>query len=402
MSNTMHLWPEVPVRKDGQITVSMTIEAPGKHRRNLWYSIPESYEECLSKNADPFIIAIIYLVMQSGSSCHIHGEVSPSLLYNLNDFQSAWTTWIPTFTKGVIHADCEKEPVIVQQRDEGVVTFSGGVDSCFTVFSQVHKIVNPSPCPLTAGIMVHGFDIPLEQTDTFASAMDRSRSLLSSLDLELIPIKTNYQELGINWTHSFGAAAASCLALFSGRFKEGFISQNLTYGESLKVLEGSNPLTERLFSSDSFKILPGGMEYNRASKIYTMRNWEAFLNYLRVCWQGPKKDRNCCECEKCMRNILAFRALGLGLPTCFSKDVDDHTIKSLNLGSGNLAEVRYGGLAELAKTHGVGGEWLNILEKKLIAIRHLKRTQDSNFWQGYRWLRRRAGKAIAPLRHRNR
>ena len=401
MANTMHLWPEAPVRHDGLITASAVIESPGEDQKKLWYSFSESQETSLSKNADPFVIGSIYLIMQSGYNVQVHGEVSPSLLCNLEDFQAAWVVWMPHLKKVIINADREIEPTYTQQQNESVVAFSGGVDSCFAAYSQAHAYVRPNPNRLTAGIMVQGFDIPLDQADTFASAMKRSKALLSSLGLETIPVATNYKELGADWIHSFGAATASCLALFSGRFKVGFISQGLTYSEINLLHEGSNPITDPLTSSDSFRVIASNTEFDRASKIYAMRDWKEFLRYLRVCHQGPQKDQNCCECEKCMRNILTFRAMGLGLPPCFSKDIDGPTIKSLTLGWGSLPEIRYSGLAQMAKEHGVQGEWINILQKKLAVIKRLKWIQSSLIMRAYRWVRRRAGRSLAPLRHKN-
>lgn len=400
MEKRTHIWHEEPERHDGRIIVSAVLEVPGSDRKKLWYSMPIEYETFLSKNADPFVIGTIYMIMQSGYDTQVHGEVSPSLLCNLEEFQSIWVSWMPDLKKSIIQANQEIEPVYSHQRNESVVAFSGGVDSCFTVFSQNHGPVRPNPSRLTAGVMVHGFDIPLDQIDAFESALEQSRTLLTSMGLDLIPIQTNYQALGMDWSHSFGAGAASCLALFSGRFKVGFISQGLTYGEFGLLHEGSNPLTDPLLSSDTFRIIPAGTNFDRASKIYSMRNWEEFLRYLRVCWQGPQKDQNCCECEKCMRNILTFRALGLGLPPCFKKDISTVTIKSLGLGTGFLPEIRYGGLAQLAAAHNTEGEWITILEKRLEAIRHLRRTQHSKFWQLYRKSRRRIGKMRASFRQK--
>jgi len=393
----LHVWPQEPVRRDGRIVVSSAIEVPNEGRKTLWYSIPESQADNLSGNADPFVIGLIYLFMQSGHDVHVHGEVSPSLLFNLEEFQSVWTTWLPKLKSVSIIADSEKETVCTQPRDESVVAFSGGVDSCFTAYSQVHGPVRSHPCRLTAGVMVQGFDIPLDQPDFFDSAVKQSRNLLSSIGLDLIPIATNYRDLVEDWTHSFGAANASCLALFSGRFRVGFISQGLTWREFHLLHEGSNPITDPLLSSDSFRILPAGTAFERAEKIYAMREWKEFLQYLRVCWQGPQRDRNCCECEKCMRNILTFRSLGLGLPPCFPKDVEDGLIETIGLGAGHLPEIRYGELANLARANKVQGKWTDILEKRLAAIRHLDRTRHSIFWRVYRGGRRRVKRMTAPL-----
>ena len=397
MTDVIHLWPQGSVQKNGKITISTIIEMPKEKKKTLWYSVPENHKEHLSINADPFVIAVIYLIMQSGFDARIHGEVSPSLLYNLEDFQTAWTAWIPEFEKGDIQADHEKEPIFTQPRNESVVAFSGGVDSCFTVYSQAKSMFRPNPNKLTTGVMVQGFDIPLDQPDVFESAFKRSKTLVSSLGLNLIPISTNYQKIGANWIHSFGAAAASCLAIFSNKFRAGYISQNLTYKEAIEILEGSNPLTEPLLSSDTFKILPGGSQFDRAGKIFSMRNWQEFKDHLRVCWQGPQKDRNCCECEKCTRNILTFRALGLGLPPCFPKDISDSQIKTFFMGGKNFPKMRYGKLPAIAKARGEQGEWIKLLEKRLNYIKHMQRTKDSIPWRIQRKLKRLAKKIIMPI-----
>jgi hypothetical protein len=221
--------------------------------------------------------------------------------------------------------------------------------------------------------MIHGFDIPLEEPETFSSAAERSRTMLSSLGLELIPMATNYRALVADWSHSFGAAIGSCMMLFSGRFRVGLFGQGLTYNEFCLLHEGSNPLTDPLLSSDGFRVAPDGTAFDRASKILAMRNWDEFLRNLRVCWIGPQKDRNCCKCEKCIRNILTFRALGLGLPACFPEDVPDSGVGTLGLGPGALPEIRYGGLARLAAVHGVEGKWVGILEERLKLIKSLDR-----------------------------
>ena len=108
----MHLWPEAPVRRNGKVIVSAVIESPGEEQKKLWYSIPENQEASLSKNADPFVLGSIYLIMQSDYDVQIHGDVSPSLLCNLEDFQAAWAAWMPDLKKVTIKADREIEPTL--------------------------------------------------------------------------------------------------------------------------------------------------------------------------------------------------------------------------------------------------------------------------------------------------
>lgn len=369
MMSVVHIWPDRPVRRDGFLIASAAIETPGSDRCVIWYSFPESYEDSLNPSADPFIVGSIHKLMQSGHPVHVHGAVSPSLLRNLDEYQAAWTSWMPNLKRVTIHGDQEREIIPPEPREDAVVAFSGGVDSCFTAFRHARSTGLQRPYRPTAGVMVHGFDIPLEETTVFASASARSKKMLSSLGLDLIPVATNYRELVSDWSHSFGAAISSCLMLLSFRFQIGLIGQGLTYKEYHLLREGSNPLTDSMCSSNSFKIVPDGAEFDRASKIYTMKDWPEFSQHLRVCWQGPAKDQNCCMCEKCVRNILTFRALGLGLPSCFPLDVTDKAIERLGLGPGALPEIRYAGLADLAKEHGVAGNWSKLVERRLAYTR---------------------------------
>jgi hypothetical protein len=247
--------------------------------------------------------------------------------------------------------------------------------------------------------MVHGFDIPLREREAFTSAMERSKRMAASLGMDLIPVATNYKDVVEDWPHSHGAAVASCLALFGAGYREGLIGQTFTYGEIRHIAEGVNALTDPLLSSDYFRIVPDGAGFERADKIRVLGEWKEFLRDVRVCWQGPQKDRNCCVCEKCIRNILTFRALGLGLPPCFEHDVDEEQIRQLGMGEMTRAEIRYAGLAKLARTSGAAGRWVQIIEGRLAAERRAVRSRPVRVARG---LRRRLGRMLAKLKRKAR
>jgi hypothetical protein len=384
--SVLHLWPEEPRRKTDGIELSASIEIPGRKRLILWYKLPENRLSLVPPTSDHFVLGTIFLLMQIGGDVHVHGQVSPSLLRNLNEFQAAWKAMKPDLTCVDIRADLEREVVPAPDRDRAILTFSGGVDSCFTAYRHTRADGTRFQRNLSAGVMVHGFDIPLSDMEAFAAAAARSERMLKSLGLELITIATNYREIDADWTCSHGAAIASCLHLFSTSFAEGLIGQTFTYGELRYITEGVNALTDPLLSSDFFRIVPDGAAYKRSEKILTLSGWNEFLTDLRVCWEGPQKDRNCCACEKCMRNILTFRALGLGLPACFEHDIDDLQVRTLRLGDPFRADIRYGGLIKLADARGVTGPWLDILRKRLAAQRRAERSKALRLYRRFRSL----------------
>lgn len=330
-----HLWAEDTVEADGMIIVRATIEVPKKDRISLWYRIPSEYKLSISGNSDPFVIGVLFLTMAEGTDIKVHGEVSPSLLFNLEEFQAAWTCWRPNkYSKIEICADVEREQPLANNSDSAIAAFSGGVDSCFTVWRHHKKASGRSKSHVNSGLMIHGFDILLNEKEAFTRAAKKSAKMLRSLGLTLIPVATNFRELDQDWIDSHGAGLASCLMLFQGAYVSGLIASSSPYN-ALSLPWGSNPLTDWMFSSDSFKIIHDGASFIRREKIREITKWPEAMKFLRVCWEGENYERNCGRCEKCVRTILSFRVMGYGLPECFDQDISDDVILALNGLRGN-------------------------------------------------------------------
>ena len=50
---------------------------------------------------------------------------------------------------------------------------------------------------------------------------------------------------------------------------------------------------------------------------------------VRVCWAGESLDRNCGQCEKCLRTMLNFWAVALPVPAAFPNSLTPALIKSI-------------------------------------------------------------------------
>lgn len=355
-----HLWQEETVETDDSTTVSMTVESPNQERIRLWYRIPAEYTALIAGNCDPFVAATILLAMRWSASTLVHGQVSPSLLRNLEEFQAAWSAWEPERYRPIeISAEVEQEQLPAEPSDKAIVAFSGGVDSCFSVFRHRNSHCGRWQRNLQAGLMIHGFDIPLEQQEVFERAAEKSRAMLASLSVELIPMATNFRELPLDWENAFGTGAASCLMLLQGGYSTGIVGSSFPY-QALSFPYGSNPVTDWLLSSNAFQLVHDGAAFSRIDKMQAIADWQEALQNLRVCWQGPDKDRNCGRCEKCIRTILNFRILGVGLPECFEQDITDDQIRNVRVTSGPLTEMER--VLDAAKAAGISTSWVKALE----------------------------------------
>lgn len=361
-----HLWQEQVVENNGTVTVGVTIETPDRERNVLWYWVQAEHSTLLTKNCDPFVVATIFLAMSQGTDILVHGEVSPSLLQNLQEFQAVWSCWRPKQYRQVeITADIEQEHSVTNRLERAISAFSGGLDSCFTAFRHSQGKCGRSQRPLQAGLMVHGLDIPLSMPESFDRAMQKSQLALSSLGLELIPMATNFRNFKQNWEDAHGVAVASCLMLLQGGYSMGLIPSSDPYHAiDLSWGFGSNPLTDPLLSSKTFPIIHDGGAFSRPAKLMQIAEWPEALQNLRVCWEGKQKDRNCGYCEKCVQAILTFRALGLDLPPCFENDVTNQQIARV-LNGKLLSE--YAPILAFAKDRSISDSWVTVLEEFVYA-----------------------------------
>jgi len=366
MINKTHLWPEQPSETGDTITWGVTIENANNKCSHLWYRIPVEYKEIITAGCEPFVLGALFMAMSQATDLVVHGQVSPSLLRNLEEFQNAWISWRPEwYTKIEIMADRELESSKAVNSARAIMAFSGGVDASFTAWSHKKGQRGRLTCDIATGVMVHGFDIPLDRGDDFRFAAEKSTRMLASLGMTLIPVTTNFRELEGDWEDTHGAGLASCLMLFQDNYARGVIASTEPYN-SLVIPWGSNPITDPLLSGNSFQIIHDGAAFTRSEKIRTIAQWPEALRNLRVCWQGEQKDRNCGRCEKCVRTILNFRVMGIDLPECFEHDVTDQQILSLKgLRPGTPQFVSLEEILSTARTAAISESWVTALEQCL-------------------------------------
>jgi hypothetical protein len=191
--------------------------------------------------------------------------------------------------------------------------------------------------------------------------------MLASLRMELIPVATNYREQGGYWPHIFGAGLASCLMLLQGRFREGLIASGYSY-KNFSSPDGSNPVSDWMMSSDSFRIIHDGAAFYKPDKLRAISGWPEAMRHLRVCYEGERLDRNCCRCQKCVWTMLTFRMLGLGLPECFDRDISDLEILRMRYPEAGKVQSMQRLVARL-KEESCSASWVRALQLSVLINR---------------------------------
>jgi hypothetical protein len=390
-------------RVDNDLLISAILERPGERPTTVWYRISADIEEAraISVRADAFVVAFIFAAMRAGYPVRIHGAaLSPTLARNLEEYQLVWASWFPRRYQQVdLLADIEEEPIDLAETRGTIVAFSGGVDASFTVFRHQRQLCGRRTRSIDAALMVHGFDIPVEDQAAFDSAAARARQMLRSIGVPLVTVATNLKLVGDVWEDAFAAATASCLMMFEGSYRVGLIGSSEPYA-ALLLPWGSNPLSDPMLSSGNFGIIHDGAEASRSQKVSVIARWPEALQFLRVCWQGQDRDRNCGRCEKCIRTMLNFRVMGLPTPPCFDSGLNLRDISQLRqLNAGQASEFQQ--LLKLAKQASISEPWvseisrcvrrsqLKELAKKSYPIRLLRQTVLQNHHLAIIWERAR-------------
>lgn len=358
---TIHVWPQEVEIADGFVTRSALVE--DEKPFTLWFRTPVEHADLLCDRAESFVAGVLLLAMMRGANLRIHAPVSPSFLRNVEEVQAIWSCWHSDFQVISIEADSESES-IVQAPDLTISMFSGGVDSCFTVWRHTQNQCGRRALPLQTSIMVHGSEIDLERPEMFERALQRSKNMLSEVNVNLVPLATNFRyampyHYVSRW---FGTMLAASLLFFQESHTTGLIPASFSY-HGLVLPYASTPLNDPLFSTSRFAIEHDGAIGSRATKMRAILDWPAVLQNLRVCNEAEYSDINCGRCEKCVRNILTLRIVGVENPPCFPNTLSDADIEQIEMKSTDIEAMSR--VVKAAKAAGVEASWIASVEKSI-------------------------------------
>lgn len=349
---------------DGEFRRSCHVElSNGKKIPDLWWSYPIEIPAPHERDSDAYLVALIMLAMHLKADVEILGVVSRSLLANLVEFQRAWNKWCPD-AYHQIRVNAQHIRDGEKSTSCAVAAFSGGIDAQFTVYSHMSGSASYDKQDIAAGVLVHGFDIPLADRLGFDRVAADARLVLNDLNLKLFAVRTNIREvININWNHYCGAALASVLSGFKAMAGIGLIGSTDAYDEILMPW-GTNPITDPLLGSSEFAIKHDGSGFNRVEKIKILSDWPIGMRYLRVCWEGDVVHKNCGHCEKCVRTRLNFLLAGQPNPMCFDGPLRKQDIDNIAL-NGEGARVEWKLILKAMKENCPSSEFIPNVERVL-------------------------------------
>jgi len=279
----------------------------------LWFQFPRDYINYLDTTSNATLLSLVQLGMLLGEDITVHGAVSSRLAYGLTEYQNIYHAWLAD-SFHIINIKYEQlTENYTKPTATGVATaFSGGVDSFFTLWSQLPRNQEIALAHVTHGLYVHGFDIPLSDSEFYARLLEQYDKTFCSLGLTLIPVRTNarlFYQLRINWRYVFGAPLIAVGHALSPMFHRMYIPSGFNYDNI--VANGSSPLHDHWVSSEQLEIVHHGVATSRINKFATIATWPLTYNCLHICSEPTRVGRNinCSKCNKCLSGITTLKII---------------------------------------------------------------------------------------------
>ena len=322
--------------ENNRMRININLKRPYDEDLNLWYSVPPDQWKYISCDLmDPFVIAALLKAMEDRATLRVHGPVSTSLLNNLEEFQTIFGTWFPDKYQPIdIVPESETEENMAD--DKVILSFSGGVDGAFSALNHVLKKgpIKRKRFDVDAILYIEGFDVNINYDAECRKVVERNRKLFRCFpDLTFLNVRTNLKYLLS--IKRFWMAHACVIASVASLFRTMWGGCLIGSSHSYLYLRpwGSHPLTDRLLSSKSFKM-HHDMVFKRMDKLKALFSWPEALENLKVCWEGQYRydtlpDANCCQCDKCVRTMLSFEALGHEIPPSFPGELTVEKVRGL-------------------------------------------------------------------------
>jgi hypothetical protein len=271
------------IRHDG-LVIELRVETPVPPANNDW-TLP----------------AALPLAMALGCEVQFEHSISPLMLESVPTIQNIFTAFTNSKWKRV-NVTANPSPASGQPNQNVGLFFSGGVDSLYSLIKNQDSI--------THLVLVHGFDIRLDQTELFSLTEGAARRVAKHFDKELIIVRTNLRDFSnpyADWGMYHGAALAMAGLALAPLLGKCIIAATYCYPELQR--RGSHPLLDPLWSSETMRFVHDGLEASRTQKLAMLAGNEVAMSVLRVCW-STEEEYNCGHCEKCLRTMTALLALG--------------------------------------------------------------------------------------------
>ena len=332
---------DIRVESDGATTrLSCQIVADGAGLPpRLWFRFPPDVSTFIDPSGSPFVPILMLVAMRLRRDLHVEAEVSPAILYAVERVMTIYADWSADFEplwRVKVTADAATIPRTRGHRTGAF--FSCGLDSTYSLLKNVKRYPAGDARAIDHLLVVHGFDVELDDQPLFDDLMDGARRVAAHFGKAVLPVATNIREGGfrcVDWQHYGHGPSLASIGLALGRgLHTVYIPATDDLAHDLEPW-GSHPAVDPLWSTETVEIVHDGAEARRIDKLQSIAREPLFLSTLRVCMAGQRRTYNCGACFKCLRLMLKLDLAGvLGDATTFPNRLDLDAVGRVSIPAG--------------------------------------------------------------------
>ncbi len=292
-------------RTDEHTVVRVAVTVPGSSPQTVEYVLPPVAVR-RQQVIDAMFVVCRLVAMKEGWRLVLPGPVSWRLLDRAEIMQDVLLEWYPWFTKPIPLDFAVAEPLDLPAGRGAITTFSGGVDSFYTVLENRDM--------LNGLLFIHGLDIRLEDTDFRARVSKELTAASDDIGLPLLEVETNvraFTDPYAGWGKKAHGSILSSVAILLAERADTFLIPGSRLRSTVRGMGwGSHVLIDRLNSTDYLSVVHDAADTTRNGKTARIAQSETALRYLRVCYSS-RQEYNCGTCPKCRRTQLDLHLAGV-------------------------------------------------------------------------------------------
>lgn len=295
--------------------------------KSIWISVDNKYSFMLNDKTYDFCLALpLYMAMYYKTDLMICGNVSKKLYRNVVDYiQPIMRSFSPDLEPVRIMVDGFSE--VENSQTVNGTGISCGVDSLATVY-KYYELEKDSEYRLTHLFFLncgwHGSINNPVTMELFNKRADEAEKAANDMNLPLVRVNSNLHAFLYPLDDQASYFNLYTIVFFLGSaMNRYYLSSSFSYNEVMQYgyksrgrdfSEYGDPMTLPLYANDTTTIVSDGCQYKRSVKTELIADWKISKKYLNVCCRhsdDPNVDeKNCSECLKCNRTMVALDAMG--------------------------------------------------------------------------------------------
>jgi hypothetical protein len=240
--------------------------------------------------------------MHGRRSIRVPTPTSEQLIAALPRLQDALCGLFPSLHRVRVRQEAVGEPPAPADRGAGIL-LSLDVDSFYSLLI-LRKV-------LTHVVLVHGFDIALENETLWAHAVAAAEEVAAWTDTHVVLVRTNVRALldrHVDWELGRGAALAHVALTLSPWLRRVTIPSS--HRREPYLPRGSHPDVDGLWSTELQEVVHHGAGVRRIDTLAYLAHEREALDHLRVCRVPGVSQLNCGRCAQCLLAMLGLEVVG--------------------------------------------------------------------------------------------